>query len=81
MIAALPDTVMEDNADNVRAQLDHILALYGELSWEEQEQIDLSTFTSPWATYQPPDSSVPAISAVRTVQSSGLCRVVPSAST
>ncbi len=42
LIAALPDTVMEDNADNVRAQLDHILALYGELSWEEQEQIDLS---------------------------------------
>ena len=42
LIAALPDTVMEDNADNVRAQLDHILALYGELTEEEQEQIDLS---------------------------------------
>ena len=42
LIAALPDKVTEDNADNVRAQLDHILALYGELTGEEQEQIDLS---------------------------------------
>ena len=42
LIAALPDKVTEDNAEDVRGQLDQILALYGELSWEEQEQIDLS---------------------------------------
>ena len=42
LIAALPDTVMEDNADNVRAQLDQIRALFSELTEDEQEQIDLS---------------------------------------
>ncbi len=42
LIAALPGEVTADNADNARAQLDEILALYGALSWEEQEQIDLS---------------------------------------
>ena len=45
LIAALPDTVMEDNADNVRAQLDHILDLYRELDEDEQGQIDLSRVT------------------------------------
>ncbi len=42
LIAALPDKVTEDNADEVRAQLDEILALYRELTGDEQEQIDLS---------------------------------------
>ena len=42
LIAALPDTVMEDNADNVRAQLDEILTLFSVLTEDEQEQIDLS---------------------------------------
>jgi len=42
LIAALPDMVTEDNAEKVRAQLDEILALYAELTEEEQEQIDLS---------------------------------------
>ncbi len=42
LIAALPDTVTEDKADEVRAQLDHILALYGELTEDEQGQINLS---------------------------------------
>ena len=44
LIAALPDTadITEDNADDVRAQLDEILALYQELTEDEQEQIDLS---------------------------------------
>lgn len=42
MIAALPDTVTENNADDVRARLEEILALYGELTEDEQEQIDLS---------------------------------------
>ena len=42
LIAALPDEVTADNAEDVRAQLDGILALYGELDEEEQEQIDLS---------------------------------------
>ena len=42
LIAALPEQVTEDNADDVRAQLEEILALYGELNEDEQEQIDLS---------------------------------------
>lgn len=42
MIAALPDTVTEDNAADVRVQLEEILALFSELAEEEQEQIDLS---------------------------------------
>jgi len=42
LIAALPDKVTEDNADDVRAQLDKILALYRELDEGEQEEIDLS---------------------------------------
>ena len=42
LIAALPDKVTEDNAEDVRAQLDKILALFGELTEDEQEQLDLS---------------------------------------
>ncbi|WP_305205619.1 S-layer homology domain-containing protein, partial [Faecalibaculum rodentium] len=42
LIAALPDKVTEDNADNVRGQLDEILALFSVLTEDEQEQIDLS---------------------------------------
>ncbi|NCE76793.1 hypothetical protein D1157_17820, partial [Anaerotruncus sp. X29] len=42
LIAALPDKVTEDNADEVRAQLDQILALFSELTEDEQGQIDLS---------------------------------------
>ena len=44
LIAALPDTVTEDNTDDVRARLEEILALYGELTEDEQEQIDLSRY-------------------------------------
>ncbi len=42
LIAALPDKVTEDNADEVRGQLDEILALFSVLTEDEQEQIDLS---------------------------------------
>ena len=42
LIAALPDTVAEDNAVIVRGQLDEILALYRELDEGEQEEINLS---------------------------------------
>ncbi|WP_166545223.1 S-layer homology domain-containing protein [Anaerotruncus sp. 1XD42-93] len=42
LIAALPDKVTEDNAEDVRAQLDKILALFAELTEDEQEQLDLS---------------------------------------
>lgn len=42
LIAALPDEVTPDNADEVRGQLDEILALYGELNEDEQEKIDLT---------------------------------------
>ena len=42
LIAALPDKVTEDNAEDVRGQFDEILALYRELTGEEPEQIDLS---------------------------------------
>ena len=45
LIAALPDTVTEDNAADVRAQLDHILDLYRELNEGEQGQLDLSHVT------------------------------------
>ena len=42
LIAALPDKVTEDNAEDVRAQLEEILALFSVLTGDEQEQIDLS---------------------------------------
>ncbi len=42
LIAALPDKVTEDNAEDVRGQLDEILALFSVLTADEQEQIDLS---------------------------------------
>ena len=42
LIAALPDKVTEDNEEEVRAQLEEILALYGELDEDEQAQIDIS---------------------------------------
>ena len=42
LIDALPDEVTPDNADEVRGQLDEILALYGELNEDEQEKIDLT---------------------------------------
>lgn len=45
LIAALPDTVTEDNAADVRAQLDKILALYREMNEDEQGQLDLSRVT------------------------------------
>ena len=45
LIAALPEQVAEDNADDARGQLDHILDLYGELTEDEQEQVDLSRVT------------------------------------
>ena len=41
LIAALPGEVMPENADEVRARLDEILALFSELTGDEQEQIDL----------------------------------------
>ena len=42
LTAALPRTVTEDNAEEVRAQLDNILALYRELTEDQQEQLDLT---------------------------------------
>ena len=44
LIAALPDAadVIEDNADDVRVQLEEILALFTELTENEQEQLDLA---------------------------------------
>ena len=38
----MPDEVTPDNAEDVWARLDEILALFGELTEDEQEQIDLS---------------------------------------
>ena len=46
LIAALPEQVTEDNAEDVRAQLEEILALYRELPENEQGQIDLSHVTN-----------------------------------
>ncbi|MDE7219551.1 MAG: hypothetical protein K2O45_08030, partial [Oscillospiraceae bacterium] len=44
LIAALPDvgSITDENAEDVRAQLEQILALFAELTGEEQEQLDLS---------------------------------------
>ena len=44
LIAALPEvgSITEENGSEVRAQLDQILALFAELTGEEQEQLDLS---------------------------------------
>ncbi|HBA48085.1 MAG TPA: hypothetical protein DCZ91_09880, partial [Lachnospiraceae bacterium] len=42
LLLALPEEVSEDNADEVRTQLEEILALYTELTEEEQEQADIS---------------------------------------
>ena len=42
LIAALPEQVTEDSADDVRARLDEILALCRELPEDEQRQLDLS---------------------------------------
>ncbi len=42
LIAALPDTVTENNAEEVRTQLDEILALFSNLTEDEQEQLDIS---------------------------------------
>ena len=44
LIAALPDAadIRSDNADGVQAQLEEILALYRELTEDEQGEIDLS---------------------------------------
>ena len=45
LIAALPDKITEDNEEELRAQLEEILALYGELTEGEQGQLDLSRVT------------------------------------
>ena len=42
LINALPDAVSEENADEVQGQLKEILALFSELTEEEQGQIDVS---------------------------------------
>ena len=42
LIAALPDEVTADNAEEVRAWLDEILALFGALTGDEQELVDIT---------------------------------------
>ena len=42
LIAALPDGVDGDGAEEVTSQLERILALYTELTEEEQEQVDMT---------------------------------------
>lgn len=42
LIAALPEQVTADHSEDVRTQLDEILALFSELTEEEQEQVDIS---------------------------------------
>ena len=77
LIAALPGKVTEDNADNVRAQLDHILALYGELSWEEQEQIDLSRVYELQGALDGANAPMPLTGAVSYVDADGTTRQSP----
>ncbi len=38
----MPEAVTEDNSEEVRRLLEEIFALYGELSEEEQEKVDLT---------------------------------------
>ena len=58
LIAALPDEVTDGNAEKVRAQLNKILALYRELTAEEQEQIDLSPCWNLQAALDPANKPV-----------------------
>ena len=77
LIAALPDTVMEDNADNVRAQLDHILALFSELTEDEQEQIDLSRVYELQGALDGANDPMPLAGSVPYVDADGTTRQSP----
>ena len=46
LIEKLPDSVSEDNREQVQTQLSEIYALYDELTEEEQQQVDLSPCVS-----------------------------------
>ena len=48
LIDALPGEVAEENAEEVRGQLEEILELFAKLDDEEQEQIDLSACYELW---------------------------------
>ena len=71
LIAALPDKVTEDNADDVRARLDEIHALFSELTEGEQEQIDLSRCYELQATLDAANAPMLAADGAATVEVNG----------
>ena len=60
LIAALPDAATADNGDEVRARLDEILALYRDLTEEQQGQLDLSRVTALQRALDPANAPAPA---------------------
>lgn len=71
LIAALPDTVAEDNAVIVRGQLDEILALYRELTEDEQGRLDLSRVLTLQEALDGANDPAPAPADGRAEQQSG----------
>ena len=77
LIAALPGKVTEDNADEVRAQLDQIRALFSELTEDEQEQIDLSRCYVLQEALDGANAPMPLTGAVSYVDADGTTRQSP----
>lgn len=57
LIDALPDEVTEENRDEVRTRLDEILALFGELSEQEQEFVNLTRCLTLQAALDPDNAA------------------------
>lgn len=57
LIDALPDEVTEENRDEVRTRLDEILALFGELSEQEQELVNLTRCLTLQAALDPDNAA------------------------
>ena len=77
LIAALPDKVTEDNAEDVRGQLDEILALFSVLTEDEQEQIDLSRCYALQGALDGANAPMPLTGAVSYVDADGTTRQSP----
>ncbi|RKJ50017.1 hypothetical protein D7Y09_14875 [bacterium 1XD42-1] len=66
LIDALPDEVTEENKEDVRTRLDEILALFGELTEEEQELVDLARCLTLQAALDPDNMAAFAESPITT---------------
>lgn len=73
LLDALPaaEDVTADNADEVREQLQEILTQYRELTWEEQEQLDVSPCRELQAALDASNVPAPTAGAVSYVDASG----------